>query len=58
VTGDAAPNGGYLIAGLLFQFDPSTPVPPSRLSCLFMIAKRSNVLSCRVESGVGGVAYA
>jgi hypothetical protein len=41
--------GGYLRARLLFQLDPSTPARPRPVACLFMIAKRSNVLSCRVQ---------
>jgi hypothetical protein len=39
--------GGYLLARLLFQLDPSTPAGPSRVASLFVIATRSNVLSCR-----------
>jgi hypothetical protein len=43
-----------LLARLLFQLDPSTPAGPSRVACLFMIAKRSNVLSCREPETTGG----
>jgi hypothetical protein len=43
----ATRNGGYLLARPLFQLDPSTSSGPSRVAFLFMIAKRSNVLSCR-----------
>src|SRR5579863_8687428 len=42
--------GGYVRAQLLFQLDLSTPARPRPVVCLFMIAKRSNVLSCRSES--------
>jgi hypothetical protein len=45
----AAHIGGYLRARLLFQLDPSTPARPRPVACLFMIAKRSNVLSCRIQ---------
>jgi hypothetical protein len=38
-------NGGYLRAQLLFQLDLSTPARPRPVASLFMIAKRSNVLS-------------
>jgi len=44
-------NGGYWVALLLFQLDPATPARPSRVACLFMIVKLSNVLSCRAECG-------
>ena len=30
--GDRVPNGGYLLAQLLFLLDPSTPARPSRVA--------------------------
>src|SRR6266536_3841048 len=44
----AAQIGGYMLAQLLFQPDPSTPGRPSRVAYLFIIAWPRDARSCRI----------